>query len=101
MASLEKVSIKVFKEIPLDEDLNPIKDIKVFNSVYLSCDDLEVFLGTIETKEELLEFVEPSGLIDIFENYLNPNEVEIFNKALEHTKRIYSFNDKEYKLPNF
>ncbi|MEG0908747.1 MAG: hypothetical protein RSH78_00090 [Bacilli bacterium] len=101
MASLEKVSIKVFKEIPLDEDLNPLEDVKVFNSVYLCCDNLEVFLGTIESKKELLELVEPNGLMDVFENYLNPFEVETFIKALEQTRRIYSFNDKEYELPIF
>ena len=95
---MEEVRIKVLREIILDKNLQPIEGKQVFNSVYLACDEEEVFLGTVETTEELANMIQPAEIKDIYYNYLDERERLIFAKAFKETNGIYTFNNERFSV---
>lgn len=95
---MEEVRIKVLREIRLDKNLQPIEGKQVFNNVYLICDEEEVFLGSVDTAEELATIIHPEGIKDIYYNYLDEKERLIFAKAFKKTDGIYTFNDEKFSV---
>lgn len=95
---MEEVRIKVMREITLDKNLQPIEGKRVFNCVYLVCDEKEVFLGTVETAEELATIIQPEGIKDIYYYYLDEKERLIFAKAFKKTNGIYTFNNEKFSV---
>lgn len=95
---MEEVRIKVLREIRLDKNLQPIEGKQIFNNVYLICDEEEVFLGSVDTVEELATIIQPKGIKDIYYNYLDERERFIFTKAFKKTSGIYTFNDEKFSV---
>lgn len=95
---MEEVRVKVLREVCLDKNLQPIEGKQVFNNIYLICDEEEVFLGSVDTAEELATIIQPEGIKDIYYNYLDERERFIFTKAFKKTDGIYTFNDEKFSV---
>ena len=88
-----RLEITVKKEIELDSNFKETGEFNI--SAYLTADNgMSTWICSCNTKEELLQFINPDSIIENLECVLSQEEMNFFFKQLHSTP--YYYDGKEY-----
>ena len=91
-----RVYVTVKEERYLDSDLKPSSEPE--KSVYINCDGISACLGWIDTKEDLMNLVSPTNIMDSMNAMLSCDELDVLIPVLEFNNGEYSIFNEKYQV---
>lgn len=84
MANLVRIDLKREQSVRIDKDKNLVFDDTISNiaQVYISCDSMNAWIGSVDNYEDLLELAGPENLEETLTETLSYDEYEIITAAL-------------------